>query len=486
MTGVDDRNTNMPTDVVPAAKQPDLRRGVLSLPEVLSQSVANMAPSAAMALLPLLVFLNAGNGSWLSFVIALVLMVLVGFCIAQFAKRTNASGSFYSWVRGSLGVGAGHTAGSALLLGYIATGMATVLGFGIYGADLLTRLGVTSGVGSVQVVLYAVDLIGAVLVAISDVRISVRTSMVLEAISVAAILAICVAVFVEHCAVLDTAQISLRDSGLGGVTVGVVLAIFAFVGFESAGSLGREARNPERTIGRAVLWSAGLVGLFYVFVVYTQVYGFSGTEPGFAKSTAPLPELADIVHLPVLAPIVDLGIMCSMFACTLACINAASRVLYTMGQDGLAGQRLAAVHRRHHTPHLAMWVVGVPMLVVPALFLLLGNDAIALNGWVGTVAVFGFMLGYCLAAIGAAWYLRTRGEPSALTTLLAVISVGAMLFVFWANWIPQHPANAVFPALTSPYDVLPYVFLGWVAFSALWYALVRRRATEPSVPAPPH
>jgi amino acid transporter len=485
VTGVDDRNPSMPTDVAPAVEQPDLRRGVLSLPEVLAQSVANMAPSAAMALLPLLVFLNAGNGSWLSFVIALVLMLLVGFCITQFAKRTNASGSFYSWVRASLGVGAGHTAGSGLLLGYIATGMATVLGFGIYGADLLTRLGITSGVGYVQVVLYAVDLIGAVLVAISDVRISVRTSMVLEAISVTAILAICVAVFVEHGAVLDTAQISLRDSGLGGVTVGVVLAIFAFVGFESAGSLGREARNPERTIGRAILWSAGLVGLFYVFVVYTQVYGFSGTEPGFAKSTAPLPELADIVHLPVLAPIVDLGIMCSMFACTLACINAASRVLYTMAQDELATQRLAGVHRRHHTPHLAMWTVGVPMLVVPALFLLLGNDPIALNGWVGTVAVFGFMLGYCLAAAGAAWYLRSRGEPSALTTLLAVVSVGAMLFVFWANWMPQHPANGVFPALTSPYDVLPYVFLGWVAFSALWYALVRRRAAAPSVPAPP-
>ena len=30
----------------------DLKRGSLSLPEVLAQSVANMAPSAAMALLP--------------------------------------------------------------------------------------------------------------------------------------------------------------------------------------------------------------------------------------------------------------------------------------------------------------------------------------------------------------------------------------------------------------------------------------------------
>jgi len=40
---------------------PGLRDGVLSFPEVLAQSVANMAPSAAMALLPLLVFLNAGT-----------------------------------------------------------------------------------------------------------------------------------------------------------------------------------------------------------------------------------------------------------------------------------------------------------------------------------------------------------------------------------------------------------------------------------------
>jgi len=123
----------------------------------------------------------------------------------------------------------------------------------------------------------------------------------------------------------------LRDSGLGGITVGVVLAIFRFVGFESAGSPRAEARNPERSIGRAILWSCGLVGLFYVFVVYTQVFGFSGTTPGFAKSTAPLPDLAELVHLPVLAPIIDLGIMCSMFACTLACVNAGPGAVHDGG-----------------------------------------------------------------------------------------------------------------------------------------------------------
>jgi amino acid transporter len=275
--------------------------------------------------------------------------------------------------------------------------------------------------------------------------------------------------------VVDTAQVSLRDTGIGGVTVGVVLAIFAFVGFESAGSLGREARNPERCIGRAILWSCGLVGLFYVFVVYTQVYGFSGTQPGFAKSSAPLPDLADIVHLPILAPIIDLGIMCSMFACTLACVNAGSRVLFAIARDGLAPPPLAAIHTRHHTPHRSMWVVGIPMLVIPGALLAAGKDPVELTGWAGTVAVFGFMLGYCLAAVGAVRYLRGRGEPSAVTAVLAVVSVGILLFVFWANWIPQLPANGLFPPLVAPYNVLPYVFFVWVAATLLWYAVYRRR-----------
>ena len=47
---------------VDTSVSPDLKRGSLSLPEVLAQSVANMAPSAAMALLPLLVFAVPGTG----------------------------------------------------------------------------------------------------------------------------------------------------------------------------------------------------------------------------------------------------------------------------------------------------------------------------------------------------------------------------------------------------------------------------------------
>src|ERR1700760_1841135 len=121
-----------------------LQKRVLSTPEVLAQSVANMAPSAAMALLPLFVFLDAGNGAWLSFGLSVVVLLIVAYCAAQFATRINSAGSFYVWVTRALGPGAGSAAGWGLVPGYLFTGIACVLRFEIYGDNFLTGFGISS------------------------------------------------------------------------------------------------------------------------------------------------------------------------------------------------------------------------------------------------------------------------------------------------------------------------------------------------------
>ena len=461
-----------------AAGATTLRRNALSMPEVLAQSVANMAPSAAMALLPLLVFLSAGNGTWVSFVIAIVLMVCVGYCATQFAKRMNSAGSFYVWVTRGLGGGAGHAAGWGLQLGYICTGMATVLGFGIFGGDFLSRLGLPGGSPALQAVLFAIDFLLAAVVAIMDVRISTRTSLTLESISVVIILFLCVTIWVHRGSFIDPQQFALKGVSTGGVFVGVVLAIFAFVGFESAGSLGLEAREPYKMIGRAILFSALLVGIFYVIVAYSQVYGFQGTRPGFAKSPAPMPDLANIVGLAPLAPIIDLGIVASMFACTLACINAASRMAFTMAHDGLGVPHLTRTHRDHLTPHVAVWVVAVPMLAIPLLLVLAGRSPVDVTGWAGSVATFGFMLAYALVSVAAPVFLSRIGESSVLVTVVGLLGAVVMAFVFWANWLPQLIPGGLFAPLEGVVAWLPYVFFAWVAAGLVWYLLVRSRSPE--------
>ncbi len=476
-----------PTADVPLAPTADaagastLRRHSLSLPEVFAQSVANMSPTGAMALLPLLVFVSAGNGTWVSFVIAIVVLLCVGYCAAQFSRRANSAGSFYVWVTQGLGSGAGHTAGWALQLGYVATGVATILGFGIFGADFLNRVSggaIAADNRWVLAVVFLIDFVVPLAVAFRDMRLSARLSLTLEAISIGLILLLSVAIWIHRGGVIDSSQFSLSGVTTGGVVVGVVLAIFAFVGFESAGSLGMEARNPYRTIGQAILTSCLLVGLFYVIVSYSQVFGFQGTKPGFAKSAAPMPDLANIIGLNWLAPIMDVAICLSLFACTLACINASARIAFAMAHDGMGLPALARAHHIHRTPYVAIWVVAVPMIVVAVAPVLLGSSAVDLTGWVGTVATFGFMLAYALVSLAAPVFLNKLGIVSPIAMVVGAVGVLSMAFVFWANWLPQLIPGGAFAALTGVLVWLPYVLLAWVAIGLVWYFIARSRDPE--------
>jgi amino acid transporter len=458
------------------AGETTLKRNTLTLPEVLAQSVANAAPSAAMALLPLLVFLNAGNGSWLAFVIAVSLMVCVGYCASQFAKRMNSAGSFYVWVTQALGPGAGHAAGWALQLGYLATGVATVFGFGIFGGDLLHRIfpSIDPLNPVLLVVLFAIDAALAVGVAIYDINLSARTSLTLESISVLAIITLCVSIWVVRGPV-DTAQFSFQGVVPGGVVIGIVLAIFAFVGFESAGSLGMEAKNPYRNVGRAIVVSAIFVGTFYVLVSYSQTLGFQPTNGGYAKSSAPMPDLANLIGLGWLSIVIDIGITISVFACTLACINASARIALTMAHDGMGVAALTRTHSTRKTPSVAIWVVAAPMLVIPVLAILLKQSPVDGTGWSGTLATFGFMLAYALVSLGAPIFLRRIDQPSVPVWIVGMIGLLAMIVVFYASWLPTTIPFIAFPPLTGVYAVLPYLFFIWAAIGLIWYFIVRSR-----------
>jgi amino acid transporter len=480
-SGGDGGQEPLGSEVSQVAGSTTLKRNVLSMPEVLAQSVANMAPSAALALLPLLVFLNAGNGAWMSFLIAVILMGCVGYCATQFAKRMESAGSFYVWVTRSLGPGWGYISGWGLQLGYLSTGVATVLGVGVFGGDLIHRIfpGVDPLNLWLQLGLYGADIAIVLILAVTGVTLSARTALTLESISIAAILTLVVATLVVR-GPIDVKQFTFNGVVPGGIVVGVVLAIFAFVGFESAGSLGMEAKNPYKTIGRAILWSAVIVGIFYVVVVYTQTAGFQPTNGGFAKSEAPMPDLAALLGYNWLAIIISAGITLSALACTLACVNASSRIALTMAHDGMGVPALARTHRTHKTPVNAIVAVAVPMLVVPILIVAFRQSPIDGTGWVGTLATFGFMLGYALVALAAPLFMRRLRIAAVGVWIAGIVGFVAMVVVFYANWLPQtiRIPGIAFPNLEGVYVWLPYVFFAWVAIGVVWYGIVRYRSPQ--------
>ena len=385
-------------------------------------------------------------------------------CIARFARTSASPGSLYKYATDSLPAIGGRTAGWALLLAYIATGASVVGGFINYARVLIPA---AHAIPTPLLALIATA--AATFFAYRDVQASARMMLWIEAASVSMIVLVLAALLFRNRLHIDTPQLELRNVTGSGVRLGVVLALFSFVGFESATTLGHEAKNPLRTIPRAVIQSAILVGILFLVCCYTETLGFRQLHQDLGKSEDPFRALSALAHIPILGPAIDIGAFVSMFACTLACITAAARVLLKMAGDGLLPVHLSRTHTKNETPHLAVLATGLVVLLLSAGLAAHGASSGAdIYGWMGSLAVYGFITTYGLVAAALPIYLRRNAQltPAALT--LAITAAVAMLLAM---------AGTLYPVPDPPYNVLPYIYLAYLIAGLTWFAFT----TKPGV-----
>ena len=431
-----------------------LRAGTLSPLETLAQSVSTIAPSTSPTLTVPLVFALAGEGTCLAYALALGLIVLVALCVAQFARESASPGSLYEYTRGSLSPAFAALTAWALFFAYAMTAASVIGGFLNYAYVFLGRLG-----PHVPAALLACATAGiATWVAYRDVKISARLMLWIETISVVLIACVIALTLIRHGLHLDRTQFDLHHMSFGRLRLGGMLAIFSFVGFESATTLGAEARNPLRTIPRAVIGSALLAGAFFLVCSYGEVLGFRGAPTSLATSTAPMRFLANQAHVGLAGVIIDAGVLVSMLAATLACVIAASRVLLLMAHNGLAHGRLRHTHRHNQTPGPASLVAGTAALLPALVLVARGVSGADIYGWMGTLAVFGFLTAYLLTAVALAVHLRRRRRLSIGTLALTAAAISAMLIALAAN---------VYPLPDAPYRYFPFLYLIYLATAAL-------------------
>jgi amino acid transporter len=446
-----------------------LRANSLSPMETLAQSISTIAPTTTPTMTIPLVFVLAGNGTWLAYFFATAAVLLVGLTISRFARYTSCSGSLYTYAISSLPPAISCIAGWALLLAYIATGASVTGGFVNYtNVFLISLLGKPAPTALLAVLCVAVS----TFIAYRDVQVSARLMLWIEATSVTFIAIVLALLLWRNGLHLDYAQIQLHGVTASGVRLGVVLALFSFVGFESATTLGAEASNPLRTIPRAVIQSAIFTGLFFILCAYLETLGMNTAQQKLGESTAPMRVLATLAGVNLLGPLIDFGALVSMFACTLACITAAARVLMRMGQNGLVHNRLGIAHHKNATPGAAVLVTGL-LTTLPVVGLSLhGITGFDIYGWMGSLAVYGFITTYGLAAIALPIYLKRNHHLTNRTLLLSIATTIAMLLAL---------AGTLYPVPERPYNWLPYVYLAYILCGMAWFAIsIRRQPMEPS------
>ncbi|MBV9645878.1 MAG: APC family permease [Candidatus Eremiobacteraeota bacterium] len=432
-----------------------LRTGCLNFWEVLAQSIAMLGPTMTPVLIVPLAFASSGNASWLAYVFGAVMLLAVALCLREFASRSATAGSLYTYTQRAFGPRGAVLAGWSLLWAYGFVCVAGLTGFAVFSRALLGPLG--AAIPSLVFVAFCLGV--GWYISYYDIRLSTITLLALETASVSLITLLIVIVF-AHRGIVDAEQLTLKGSSLSAIGLGAVIAVFSLVGFESATSLGEEAKSPLQTIPAAVIWSVIIAGLFFVVCVYAEILGTRGFPTTLDKLTTPLNTLSDIVRAPYLKIPIDIGALFSSFSVALASLNGGARVIFTMGRSGLLSRRLGTTHDLHKSPHVALSLFALANFAVAALMLVVfrlsPNDAF---NDTATLSAFGFVAIYLFIAVGAPFYLRRRGEMRPKHVALAVVTVLLLLLPAWGSVYPVPPA---------PANLFPYLFLAYFVIGAAW------------------
>ena len=162
--------------------------------QITALALASQTPAVALATVPFLLVVTAGNGSWLGALMAAVATACVGVAVIVFARRYVVTGSIYSYMSHVFGPWARHLVGTALLLGYITLLAGVLLLTGAYAGSFLISIDLVSELGpGVMTALTSIALAIATALAYRGLDASISWAVVLTVITLPLVVVITVA-----------------------------------------------------------------------------------------------------------------------------------------------------------------------------------------------------------------------------------------------------------------------------------------------------
>lgn len=440
----------------------------LGLRRVVFQSVAVMGPGASIVFGLGLIITYAGPASPVAMVVALAAVLCVATAMGQLGTRIASAGGLYSYASVALSPTIGF------LLGWMYVGMALIFPtvgavlFGIVGKDFCNSyLGFDPP-------WWALGLIAALVPAVFTylgVRLSTSVSLVLGAIEVTILTVVCILLAI-HAGGANTFSVfnpsraaQSGESTARLVFLGVIYAAATFTGFESSVQLGEEARDPTRTVPRAVLLATGIIGLFYVFAMYVAVVSWGPAHlSGFVASSDAWRVLADKLGS-VFGFFVVLAILNSTFALTQASYTATTRLIYGMARNGALPSPLARLHQTHRTPYVA--AISTAALVIGVMFLTnaLFDGPFPAFVYMITIITIVFLVFYVLTALGCIVYFGARRRDLLKPVIHLVLpALGGAVFAVALYYSFK---GLEYPATWAPISVAAWFVIGLAAVAVL-------------------
>jgi amino acid transporter len=410
-------------------------------------------------------------GIWL-FALVAVGQLLVALVYAQFASRIPLSGSSYQWgsrlANPKIGWVFGWLYCCTLALGVVTIDNA------LASQSFMPLLGMPADEGTARLITLAALLIQVVLVIASTRLLSmINTSAV--ALELGLVVVMSIALFVAV-AITGTGSVdNLASRGItehvpnyfgvgGGLMAALLVGMATLQGFEAAANLAEEAKDPFRSVPRAIVGStaaAGLLGMVFLIALTVAIKDIPRVSAGESSVAMIIGEqLGPVTERALLA-----AITFAFFGAGMVTLATAARMVFAMSRDErFPGHQLfRRVDARTHTPvpaTILIFAVGVILMVgLPGAALLKLIQATSIL----PAIIYGATIVLYLAVRGR---LDRRAGGFDLGRFEVPVAIGALAWIVFALFALVTPPNAV----VSVVIVVGLLLLGAVYLAYLWLA----------------
>jgi amino acid transporter len=448
-----------------------LKGGAISAVGAAVMAMAFMGPAAAVTFNTAPGAAKIGLALPLGILLAMLVCLIVAYTIGSFSSKLPSAGFAHTFNTAAYGKGAGFLSGWILLIAYGCVGSMLFAAFGAFGSDFLK---IQFGWHVPWWILSALIMVAVGLIGSAGISSSVKTSLIFLVLE----LGIIVALFATIAGKGGTGGNSFAPfspgnslTGLSGIGFGMLWGILMFVGFESAGTLGEETKDPRRGVPRALFIAVILVGIVYVFSGYAAAIGFgAGHVDALAADASPWTTLSNRFWGPNVAWLFLLTVLNSQFANALAGSTAGVRTIFALGRERILHRSLGTTN--HRDSPVAAW--GAYVLFSAVLTFGLGAliTPLGVYGFLGSLLALGIVILYIMMNIGLGRYYR-RNFPEEYSALRHVVlpAIGSVLML-----LPIY--GLLWPIPDWPYNLVPYILLIWVVGGAGYFLYLRKNHPE--------
>lgn len=419
-------------------------------------------------------------GIWLWIIVAIG-QTLVALVIAQFAARIALTGSSYQWASRLANPKVGWFFGW-LTFWFLAIGV-VAMNNALASQALMPLLGMAPDEDVARLITLALMLTEAILVIASTRLLGMVTST-----TVGLELVILVALIVGLGAVMVFSGTGAVDNlgsrgvaadapnyfGIGGpLMASMLMGLVTLVGFDSAANLAEEAKDPFRSVPRAIVSSvvaSAVLGFVFVLILTLAIKDIGRvTASGSPVATIIRDQLG-----PVMERVLLTGIVFAMFGAGMVMTAACSRQAFAMARDGRfpAHMLIRKVSPRTKTPIpatiLILAIGAVLMVALPGAALL---QLIVASTILPAVLYGGIVVLYlCVRK-----RLETKEGGFSLGRFELPVAYVALIWVAFAVFTLVSPSEARVPGLI----VLGLMVVGGLYFAAMMLTNREVLETEP-------